>query len=469
MPENHVPSNGPVTSERLSPGVAEELRSLQLNDAERRRTSRPRRPLRFGRWFMLTALVAAVPATGYWWWPTWEQGEEVEAVLFSTEAKTETLLDKTGYIVPRSRVTLSPEVGGVIARIHFDEGTKVKKGTVLMELDDARYKADLDQAKAALASAEAQRDELKAGSRPEEIDQARAALAQTQAHIAFLREEVKRGYKSGVGSAISVSDHERNVGSLREAEATERSQQASLRLAELGPRAEKIQAAEAEVVRARANLDKARFYWDRTRIIAPCNATILEKKVELGEAVHPEVVVGTLCVLADLTDLEAEADVQERDLALLKDADECQVIPDAYPDRSYKAKFERLQPLVSKQRGVVKIKVSILNPDDALLPDMNCRIVFPRCQKSSSAPEVPLLPEEARVREGNGWVVYVLDGRVAQRRILDCGRTIGNQVEVRGGLRGGEVVLLAGSHPLREGQIVRPRFNPSRAPKGRGQ
>lgn len=456
---NHVPLDGPVLPEKTSPAIANELRSLQLKDAERRSPVRrgPRR--RLGRWFLLAILLVAAGGGGAWWW--WNRipsGEEVDVIIFTSEAKGETLLDKTGYVVPRNRITLSPEVGGIITKIHVEEGTRVKKGDLLIELDDARFKADWEQARAALAAAEAQRDELKAGARPEEIEEARASLEQTQARLAYLRDEVRRGLRSGVGSAISLAEHQRNVGTLHEAEAMERSQKAHLRLIEQGPRKEKIQVAEAEVLRAKANLAKALFYYERTRILAPCDCVVLERKVEIGEAVHPEVLVGTLCVLADLNDLEAEAEVPERDLALLKDAVECQVLPDAYPGQSYRARFNRLQPLVNRQRGVVKVRVSILNPDDTLLPDMNCRILFPRQGGSQANPDFSLVPEQAIVREGQDTLVYVLDGQTARKRPVDCGRTIGGSIEIRHGLRQGDVVLLVGTKTVHDGDSVRPRF-----------
>jgi RND family efflux transporter MFP subunit len=479
MRKNRIPVDGPVIAQKSSPGIAEELRSLRLGDAERRRPARQRR-LRFGSWVFFAILTSAASAGAYWWLTRGPSGEWMDAVIFSTESKAETLLDKTGYIVPHNRITLSPEVGGIITKIHVEEGSRVKRGMVLIELDDARFKAEWEQTRATLAAAEAQWNELKAGSRPEEIQEARATLEQTQARIAFLRAEVKRIYDSGVGFAASRAEYEKNMGSLREGEATERSQKAHLKLVELGPRKEKIHAAEAEVMRARAIMDKARFYYDRTRITSPCDGVVLERKVEIGEAVHPEVLVGTLCVLADLTDLEAEAEIPERDLDLLKDAGECQVLPDAYPGRMYRAKFNRLQPLVNRQRGVVKVKVTILNPDDVLLPDMNCRILFPRpVGRPSEAvferanelgrPSYPVLPEEAIVHEGQTTVVYVFDGQAARRRVLDCGRTIGSNIEVRNGLRQGDVVLLPGAKPLHDGDPVRPRFKTSSLAVKRGE
>lgn len=455
---NHLPIDAPATAEKITPGIAEELRSLRLGDAERRRQVRPGRRRRLGRWLLLVLVIAAGGGGGgWWWWTSRTSGDVVDAVLFSTETKTETLLDKTGYIVPHNRIKISPEVGGIITKIYIDVNDVVKKGMVLIELDDARYKAEWEQNRAALAAAEAQLEELKAGARPEEIQEARATLQQTQARIVFLREEVKRIYNSRIGFAASQAEYEKAVGSLREAEATERSQKAHLKLVELGPRKEKILVAEAEVHRARANLDKARFYYERTHIKSPCDGTVLKKDVEIGEAVHPEVLVGTMLELADLSDLEAEAEIPERDLALLEDVAECQVIPDAFPNKTYRAKLSRVEPLVNRQRGVVKVKVKILNPDKTLKADMNCRILFPR-KGTSSNPDLPILTEEAILHEGKEIVVYVLDGMAARRRVIECGRTIGNSIEIRSGLKQGDVVLLPGAKPLRDGESVLPRF-----------
>lgn len=448
---------------RPLPAALDDLRALQLNDGERRRMAPSRRPRRWLRWVLLLAVLGGGAYGASSWLPRWDSGVEVDATVFTPRSEGSTLLDLTGYLVPRKRITISPEVGGIITEVAIEEGMKVKKGDVLIQLHDVRFKAEYEQAKAALAAAVAQRDELKAGSRPEEIEQARAAYDQALANQEFLRGELARSHRSGIGVGVSRSDMDRNIKSCAEAEATVRNQKYTLRLAELGPRQEKIRAAEAEVERAQATLDKAKFYYERTRIVAPCDGTILERKAEVGEAVHPEVVVGALCVLANLNDMEAEADLQERDLPVLKQAQECQVVPDAYPDRSYRARFNRLQPQVNRQRGVVKIRVSVLEPDDALLPDMNCRILFANDHKSPSQTEPTLIPERARAREGEDWVTYVFDKGVARRRVLDCGRVIGDSVQVKSGLKHGDVVLMAGSQPLHEGMAVRPRL---KAPSG---
>jgi multidrug efflux pump subunit AcrA (membrane-fusion protein) len=456
MGSNHHPNDHANSGVRPPQTVADDLRSLQLGDAERRPPGGGGR----GRLFLLLVSLPLLGGAGYglWsWFPHWQSVEEVEAIVFSPRANTDTLLDVTGYIIPHKRINITPEVSGIILRVPIEEGMKVKKGDLLIQIDDWRLKADYEQAQAALAVAQAQYDELKAGSRPEEVEQARASRDQAQAHRAFLKGEVERGVAARPGVGVSVSDHDHNVRSYQEAEATLRSQTSNLRLIEKGPREEKIRAAKGELDRQAAAVSKAKFYYERTRILAPCDATVLERKAEVGEAVHPEVSVNYLCVLANLSDLEAEVDVQERDLALLKQAQECQVLPDAYPDKVYRGRFDRLQPQVNRQRGIVKVKVTILDPDEALLADMNCRALFVRGKRDSADAELPTVPERARVKEGNDWVVYTFDNLAARRRVIECGRTVGNAVQVRSGLKGGEVVLIPGKNALFDDKVVRPR------------
>jgi multidrug resistance efflux pump len=393
----HREPNGAIPARPPCPAVREGLRSLQLKDGERRATTEGRRrPLAR---LLVAALLGGI-GYGFWSWAphaSWAPQPEKAAPAAKVEAVAppapkaagENLLDVTGYVVARQRISVTAEVGGVVVQVAVEEGMKVKKGDLLLQIDDARYKSDYDQAQAALALAEIQRDELKAGSRPEEVAQAQAAYEEALARRAFLFSEVNRARRAGPGNGVSFSEMDKLQKGLQEADAAVSRYKASLELARQGPRVEKVRAAEAEVARAEAVLARARFFYRRTRIVAPCDAIVLERKAEVGEVIHAEGLSAPLYVLASLADMEAEMDVQERDLPLLKQAQEARVIPDAYPDRSYHARFLRLQPAVNRQRGVVKVRVAILDADESLLADMNCRIVFARARTSSVEPSSP--------------------------------------------------------------------------------
>src|SRR4029077_17198649 len=116
-----------------------------------------------------------------------------------------------------------------------------------------------------------------------------------------------------------------------------------------------------------------------TKIYAPTDGkgtsfTLLERKVAVGESIQADLTYTALCTLADLTQMEAEVEVQERDLAVLKIGAPCEIIPDAYSVRVYQGKVNRKQPIVNRQRGVVQVKITIDHPDEYLLPDMNARV-----------------------------------------------------------------------------------------------
>lgn len=113
---------------------------------------------------------------------------DVAQVTVPVEAKTITLrITASGTVVPIQTVNLSPKTAGRIAELMVEQGDKVKAGDIIARMDNGDIQAQLAQAKAALAKAQAQLAEIRAGNRPEEISQARARLSQTQAQLAEAR------------------------------------------------------------------------------------------------------------------------------------------------------------------------------------------------------------------------------------------------------------------------------------------
>src|SRR6516225_7577052 len=104
-----------------------------------------------------------------------------------------------------------------------------------------------------------------------------------------------------------------------------------------GARIEKIEAAWAEIEQAEADLDKAKWRLDNCTIRAPVSGTILTKKAEIGNLVNSLAFAGSLnlCEMADLSDLEVELSVEERDIAKVVKDQRCIVRAEAYPERVY--------------------------------------------------------------------------------------------------------------------------------------
>ncbi len=356
------------------------LSDFPIADHERRGNRRPRKHKLL--WMIAALGLTAASAAGY----SYRQVNPVPQadVFVSTDKPTrEVLLDLSGFIVPHTKIIVSPQVNGVIARVSIpEEGQKVKTGDLLFEVDDVRYKAEYEQAEAALATAEAQLEELENGREPEDKAHARALYEQAKVQEKLATIEYERARKL-TANVLGHAEYDRIVTNYYDTRAAVKVQKTNVDIVEAKTRHEKIDAAKAEVKRARAVRDRARYYLDKTKILAPSDSdgkprifTVLQKNVNPGESIQADFMYTTLCTLADLSEMEAEIEVQERDLHLLHKGMPCEVIADAYPDHPYRGVLCRMQPLVNRQRGVVQVKITILAPNEYLLPDMNARALF---------------------------------------------------------------------------------------------
>uniref|UniRef100_UPI000E64E9D2 biotin/lipoyl-binding protein n=1 Tax=Azohydromonas sediminis TaxID=2259674 RepID=UPI000E64E9D2 len=103
------------------------------------------------------AVLLAVAAAGAWWWLG--QRQAAAAPQYQTQPVARGALTVTvtasGTLQPIRQVAIGSELSGTVARVHVDVNDRVKKGQVLVELDDARLRDQVAASRAALAAAEA--------------------------------------------------------------------------------------------------------------------------------------------------------------------------------------------------------------------------------------------------------------------------------------------------------------------------
>jgi HlyD family secretion protein len=452
--------NGPA---ERSTTISQRVQSLRLE--KQGLVKQPRR--RWPTWLVVAVLALGTSGvygfTQGWKLPSAKASPELETLTATRDRALDILLDTTGYIAARHIVKVNPRVPGTVIELKIEEGHRVRKGDVLARLDDGQYRADLDQARAALASAQAALAEAKLGAREEEISRARALLSQAEAQRELARSQLKRAEK--LKSTISPAELERAQAMSHEAEAGVAQAQQGVKLLERGPRPERLAALQAEVDRAKALVSKAEYFFDGTLIRAPLDGTILQKSVELGESLRTEALAGNgFCTMADLSHLQAEIDIQERDLAAIRVGQPCLVIPEAYPDREYVGRLEWMSPVYNRQRGVRRVKIEIVKPDELLAPDMNCRVQVLRSAPGPESARTVRLPAEAVRGEGNQRFVWLYEEGEAHRRDVRVGATADGKLEIREGLEGGETVLIPGEAAIVDGQDVRVRL---RTPTGK--
>ncbi len=302
-----------------------------------------------------------------------------------------------GYLVPARQIAVSPiDVGGRLVESNVVEGQLYKEGATLAEIDDASYKAVFKESEAALAAAqerlnaaEARLMELDPKSvRQIEIDQIKAQIKEAQAQESRASDEQKR-LSAITGASGRELDQARN--DLIAATARVAKLKTDLELLVLGPRKERlagaqadVAAAKADVEAAKARLTQAKWRLDNCVIKAPITGTVLVKKAEKGNLVNPMAFgagTGSLCEMADLSDLEVDLEIPEKDIAKLKKDQPCRIKVEAFPDRSYEGVLDRIMPIANRAKSIVNVRVKVKlppgeEPGTFLKPEMGARVSF---------------------------------------------------------------------------------------------
>jgi RND family efflux transporter MFP subunit len=167
--------------------------------------------------------------------------------------------------------------------------------------------------------------------------------------------------------------------------------------------------------------------------------------------------------MADLATLEVEVDVNEAYIARIASGRPARITLDAYPDTSFRGSVRQVVPTADRQRATVQVKVSILDRDPRILPEMGAKVDFlaPDSSRtgggaaSVAAKPVIRLPAAAVRTDAGASVVYLVrDGRLVKRAV-QTGPVSGGYLEVRSGLNGGEQVFVGGVETPVDGMRVK--------------
>ncbi len=438
------------------------LRSLKID----RTTAPPASPrIRPPKLLLLAiAVLIVLAAMGYFLFLSSPKTISVAEVTLESGGSSEvnTVLTVSGYVVAHHKIAVGAKVMGRVAWIGVEKGDKVQQGQVLVRLEDNDFRAQSNQARANLAAAQARLDQLRAGSRPQEKMKDRAGVLQAQAALTNAESEYERTAKLYRAGVSSKADLDRATAQRDNARALVEVARQSSAMTDIGPRAEEIRAAEAQVRQMKAALDYADTQLANTEIRAPVSGTILQRIVERGEMVSPSAfgesgARTSVVALADLNDLQIELDISQADFARLKMNQRAEIIPEAFPTLKYTGFIAEIAPEANRAKATVQVKVKVENPDEQLRPEMNARVNFLGEEKTSQAKSAPrvLVPKAAVVRnDGNAFVFVVKGNRVAQRSVR-LGDEAGEFYYVLEGLSGGESTVTVGVNKLRDGDRVR--------------
>ncbi len=141
------------------------------------------------RWLIgLMAAGTLVVGTTYNFVNQGSSTQDITQLTVPVETQNVTIrITASGKVVPVQSVNISPKNPGVLGELYVEQGDRVQKGQIIARMDVGEIEAQVLQYKANIAQAQAQLDQARAGSRPQEIAQAKARLAQVEAQLAAAR------------------------------------------------------------------------------------------------------------------------------------------------------------------------------------------------------------------------------------------------------------------------------------------
>jgi HlyD family secretion protein len=452
-----------LKTDQAQDSLNERLRSLKIDRAPASPlTVRHRVPKKL---LLALSLVIALAVFAYFYFFSAAKTITAAPVKLETGATASgsVMLSASGYVVAHHKIAVGAKVMGRVAWIGVEKGDRVQQGQVLVRLEDQEFQAQVNQAKANLAAAQARLDQLRAGSRPQEKLKDKAAVLQAEANLKNAEAEYDRAAKLFPAGIISKAELDRAVAQRDAARAALEAAKQSSSMTDVGPRSEEISAAAAQVRQMQAALDYANTQLAATEIKAPVSGTVLERIVERGEMVSPSAfgesgARTSVVSLADLNDLQIELDISQQDFARLKMVQRAEIIPEAFQNRKYSGFIAEIAPEANRAKATVQVKVKVENPDEELRPEMNARVNFlsdaAAAENTKPAARV-LVPKAAIVHRDGSDFVFIVKGNHVEQRVIRVGEVAGDFYNVMEGLSGGESAAVTGVEKLRDGDRVK--------------
>ena len=393
----------------------------------------------------LSVAVLAVVAVVFA--PRLLHGPEVDTVAVVRRDFVQTVV-ASGRVETPHRVSVGTQITGTVRRVPVAEGQSVATGQVLIELEDAEWRAATQQAEVAVRQAEAHLRQLREVQAPvaeQSVRQAEISLDNARAQARRAADLFQRGF---VGqAALDVADK-----AVALAEAQRRAAQKQLETTRTSGSDHAV--AVSALALARASPDVARARMRYATIVAPAAGTLIGRSVEPGDVVQPG---KTLMLLAPAGETQLVVQIDERNLRLLAVGQRAQASADAYPDARFDAELVYINPGIDAQRGSVEVKLAVAKPPDYLRQDMTVSVDI----QVASRERAILLPTAAihDVEGADPWVLKVVAGRV-RRQPVRLGLRGGGMSEALDGLAAGDLVVASASVDMAEGARLRPVLAP---------
>jgi RND family efflux transporter MFP subunit len=332
------------------------------------------------------------------------------------------MLNASGYVVAQRKSALASKVTGRLIWLGVEEGSRVKKDQVVARLENQDVSATKDQAAANVNVARFN------------LEQTRAELRDATLSFNRNKELLSRGVVAQQAYDDAMTRYDKAVAA--------------------------VAGAEAALKASTSALEGAAALLEYTLIRAPFDAVVLTKDADVGDIVTPLGAAAnakaSVVTIADMSSLEVEADVSESNLSQVRFGQPCEIQLDALPDQRFRGEIHMIVPTADRSKATVMVKVRFIDKDSRILPEMSAKVAFlSRLVKAEEEKPRTALNQTALVNRKNGKVVFLVKGDRAVETPVSLGGPMGDMVEVLGGVKVGDRVVLNPSDRLRNGSKIK--------------
>ena len=327
----------------------------------------------------------------------------------------------SGKLVHEEEVKLSTEEIGRVTAIYVDEGQKVTRGELVLQIDDQRLRAAVDQQQATV--------------RMQEI-----AIQRTQLQVENLRTQWNRMQGLHERKLIDEDSFETSSNNLEIAEVDLMSSRESLE-------------------QARAQLEQQQDRLSKTRVYSPIDGTVTTLDIKVGETAissSTNIPGSSLMTIANPASIHTEVNVDEADIANVSIGQSARVYAIAYPDQPVEGVVDSIAvsaKIAEGQQGQsFAIKIRLLDPDKITLrPGMTCRAeIFTATKEDALAvPIQAILVEEDLAANETRRDVFVVRGARAEKVAVETGLSDDTYQQIVSGLSAGDQVITGPDRVLR--------------------
>ncbi len=349
------------------------------------------------------------------------------------------LVSTNGKIEPVENFESHAPISTTVKRLLVKEGDHVRKGQLLLELDDADIRAQAARAQASLTAAQADQTAFKTGGTHEEVLTVDAQLTKARGDLSLAQrnlDSLRRLQQQGAASP----------GEVRQAEDTVQRAQADVTLLQQKqkdryslPEAAKGQ---ADVTEAQAAYDAASDALHKSNVRAPFDGIVYSLPVKQGAFVQ----AGELLLQeADLSRVLARVFVDEPDVGRIVVGQKVEVTWDAVPGRIWTGTVATVPSTVRLRgaRNVGEATCTVDNHDLRLLPNVNVGVAIVTAENANV---LTLQRDALRIDDSKPYVYQVVDGRLHRRDVEIALQNL-TRVEITSGLSEGAVVALSSDDP----------------------